>query len=169
MDLTTVLTNLSRGSYASPSAFASDVRLIWKNCMSYNADGSDFYLLAQEFSKRFEEKFSKVASAAAAPATAQGAGQGGKAGKAPVNDTMPSATEKSAFARSLFRIGKEELGKVVTVLDDKSPACLTKNSAEDEVEIDVDQISARVFWEVYEYVENVVGAAQQGGQGGKKK
>ena len=73
-----------------------------------------------------------------------------------IKDVEPTAVERQTFARNLFRIGKEELGKVVTVLDDKSPSALTKNSAEDEVEINVDSIVPRVFHELNDYVEGVV-------------
>ena len=31
-----------------------------QNCMLYNADGSDFYALAELFSRRFEERFQKI-------------------------------------------------------------------------------------------------------------
>ena len=49
----------------------------------------------------------------------------------------------------------------ITVLDDKSPQALTKNAAEDEVEINVDFIVPRVFHELNHYVTNLV-------QGGNK-
>ncbi|GMH57050.1 hypothetical protein TrST_g9719 [Triparma strigata] len=146
MDLTTVLKKLKSNQYSSCSSVESDVRLIWKNCMSYNADGSDFYLLASEFSKRFEEKISKLSKEPAVRSQVN-----------PTNDTLPTAEQKQSFARNLFRIGKEELGRVVTVLDDKSPEALTKNVAEDEVEVNVDRILGRVFWELEEYVAGVLG------------
>ena len=38
---------VNEGKYKSIHEAADDVRLIWKNCMTYNADGSDFYNLAQ--------------------------------------------------------------------------------------------------------------------------
>eukprot|EP00519_Triparma_laevis_P003220 CAMPEP_0182504482 /NCGR_PEP_ID=MMETSP1321-20130603/17290_1 /TAXON_ID=91990 /ORGANISM="Bolidomonas sp., Strain RCC1657" /LENGTH=184 /DNA_ID=CAMNT_0024709849 /DNA_START=92 /DNA_END=643 /DNA_ORIENTATION=+ len=138
MDLTTVLKKLKSNQYPSLTSVSSDVRLIWKNCMTYNADGSDFYLLASEFSKRFEEKISKLSKDPSAVKSSQGL---------EANDTAPSPEQKQCFARNLFRIGKEELGRVVTVLDDKSPEALTKNVAEDEVEVNVDRILGRVFWE----------------------
>jgi len=38
---------LKENKYKSIHDAADDFRLIWKNCMAYNADGSDFYNLAQ--------------------------------------------------------------------------------------------------------------------------
>lgn len=47
MDLGLVKKKVNEGKYKSIHEAAEDVRLIWKNCMTYNADGSDFYNLAQ--------------------------------------------------------------------------------------------------------------------------
>ena len=47
MDLGLVKKKLNEGKYKTIHDAADDIRLIWKNCMAYNADGSDFYNLAQ--------------------------------------------------------------------------------------------------------------------------
>lgn len=60
MDLGTIKKKLDKGKYGDASECADDIRLVWKNCMTYNADGSDFYLLAESFSMRFEERFQKI-------------------------------------------------------------------------------------------------------------
>ena len=60
MDLGSVKRKLERGIYKSHKECADDVRLIWDNCMTYNADDSDFWRLAKAFSKKFEEKYKKI-------------------------------------------------------------------------------------------------------------
>jgi Bromodomain len=60
MDLGSVKRKLERSRYATAAAAAADIRLVWKNCMTYNAEGSDFWLLAKAFSKRFEDRYRKV-------------------------------------------------------------------------------------------------------------
>ncbi|KAL7477933.1 hypothetical protein ACHAW6_003721 [Cyclotella cf. meneghiniana] len=60
MDLGTIKKKLEKGKYMDAGECAGDIRLVWTNCMTYNADGSDFYLLAESFSKRFEERFQKI-------------------------------------------------------------------------------------------------------------
>ncbi len=60
MDLTTVKTKLEKGQYTHPREFKHDVNLVWTNCMTYNADGSDYYVLASNLKKVFEEKYSKA-------------------------------------------------------------------------------------------------------------
>ena len=60
MDLGTVKSKLEQGKYADASDCANDIRLVWKNCMTYNADGSDFYRLADSYCKRFDERYQKL-------------------------------------------------------------------------------------------------------------
>ena len=60
MDLGTIRKKLKKGRYVDASSVAEDIRLVWTNCMTYNDDGSDFYRLAQSYSKRFEERFQKL-------------------------------------------------------------------------------------------------------------
>lgn len=134
--------------------------------MTYNADGSDFYNLAQTMAKKFEEKFEKLCAQNEVAAAAAAGGDGG-AGGSMVEE--PTIEDKRAFAKSLYKIGKEELGKVIMDLDAKCPKALTKNSAEDEVEINVDLISPAAFAEVRAYVNEKVAEAGGAAGGGKKK
>lgn len=152
MDLGLVKKKMNDGKYKSIHDAAEDVRLIWKNCMTYNADGSDFYLLAETMSKKFEEKYGKLLKEQNVP-------EGGGAFEL----EEPSIEEKRTFAKSLYKITKEELGQIITDLDQKCPKALKKNSAEDEVEINVDFISPAVFHEVMQFVKNC------GGESGRKK
>ncbi|TMW60638.1 hypothetical protein Poli38472_000680 [Pythium oligandrum] len=59
MDLGSIATRLGRESYyVGPSAaslFAADVRLVFDNCKTFNAEGSDIWLLADELLKTFEK------------------------------------------------------------------------------------------------------------------
>ncbi|KAK1736889.1 bromodomain-containing protein [Skeletonema marinoi] len=168
MDLGLIKKKLHENKYKSIHDAADDVRLIWKNCMTYNADGSDFYNLAQTMAKKFEEKFEKLC-AQNEVAAAAGGGDGGAAasGGSGVAEE-PTIEEKRAFAKSLYKIGKDDLGKVIMDLDVKCPKSLIKNSAEDEVEINVDLISPAAFAEVREFVNEKVAEAG-GAAGGKKK
>eukprot|EP01121_Diplochlamys_sp_Union-15-3_P010481 TRINITY_DN2944_c1_g2_i1.p1 TRINITY_DN2944_c1_g2~~TRINITY_DN2944_c1_g2_i1.p1 ORF type:complete len:374 (-),score=58.28 TRINITY_DN2944_c1_g2_i1:61-1182(-) len=60
MDLRTIKENLLSGVYANALNFAEDVRLVWKNALTYNQSGSDICIMAQTMSVFFESKFSKV-------------------------------------------------------------------------------------------------------------
>ena len=160
MDLGTIKSKLENGKYKDLEEAANDVRLVWKNCMTYNQEGSDFYILAENMNKKFEDKFSKIEKDLASSAAGSGGG-GGKKKSAATNE--PTLEEKRTFAKNLYKISKEDLGKVVVELDTKCPSALTKNAVEDEVEINVDLISPALFYEVADFVKNSAGA------GGSKK
>jgi hypothetical protein len=65
MDLGTIRRKLERGQYESAAQCAQDVRQVWKNCLLYNAERSDFWLLAKSLGKRFEDRYRKVKAACA--------------------------------------------------------------------------------------------------------
>lgn len=156
MDLGQVKAKIERDEYTTVHHAANDVRLVWKNCMQYNADGSDFYNLASALSKRFEEKFKKLLKEAGVSAPSSSKAK--KTGE-------PSLEEKRAFAKSLYKISKEELGKIISDLDSKCPESLSRNQAEDEVHIMVDNISAAVFHDIMAFASTCANDAS----GRKKK
>ncbi|XP_057416151.1 transcription factor GTE7-like isoform X2 [Lotus japonicus] len=57
MDLGTVKSNLAKNVYATPSDFASDVRLTFNNALAYNPKGHDVYAIAEQLLVRFEELY----------------------------------------------------------------------------------------------------------------
>lgn len=60
MDLGTIKRRLERGQYNTAHQVAEDVRLVWRNCMTYNSEGSDFWLLAKAYSRRWEDRYRKI-------------------------------------------------------------------------------------------------------------
>jgi hypothetical protein len=60
MDLGTVQSKLESGKYSNPDHFAKDMRLIWKNAMTYNMPDSDIYNAAEKLKKLFDRQFLKV-------------------------------------------------------------------------------------------------------------
>jgi hypothetical protein len=60
MDLGTVKRKLERHEYGTAAECAYDIKLIWRNCQKYNAEGSEFWILAKSFIRRFEDLFRKV-------------------------------------------------------------------------------------------------------------
>jgi len=60
MDLGTVSKKILQGQYETIQDFAEDVRLVWKNCFTYNPPESDIVKMAQSLDAIFEEKFKKV-------------------------------------------------------------------------------------------------------------
>ena len=58
MDLGTIKTRLNEGQYGdNPEAFAADVRLVWKNCMTYNNPETEFHHTADRMRLLFEQAY----------------------------------------------------------------------------------------------------------------
>lgn len=145
MDLGTVKKKVALRKYTSIHEAAEDVRLVWTNCMTYNADGSDFFMLAKSLNKKWDEKYVKFL------ADYQVEGGAGAAGGAGAGDKV-SLDDKRAFAKTLFKISKEDLGKVIVEVDTKCPQALTKNSGEDECELNIDKIPPALFGELRAFI-----------------
>ena len=60
MDLGTIQKKMERNQYSTAWEVAQDIRLVWNNCMTYNAEGSDFWALAKQHLRRFEDRFRKI-------------------------------------------------------------------------------------------------------------
>lgn len=150
MDLGTVKKKISARKYGSIHEAADDIRLVWTNCMTYNADGSDFFMLAKNLNKKWDEKYNKF--------LAEHAVDRGPTG-ATTNDKI-SLDDKRAFAKSLYKLTKEDLGKVIVEIDSKCPQALTKNSAEDECELNVDKLTPSLFGELRAFVASCSSTSQ---------
>ncbi|KAL3849250.1 hypothetical protein ACJIZ3_011132 [Penstemon smallii] len=60
MDLGTIKTRLSQNMYNSPREFAEDVRLVFRNAMTYNPKGQDVHVMAEQLSQIFEERWAII-------------------------------------------------------------------------------------------------------------
>ncbi|RZB75515.1 Transcription factor GTE4 isoform B [Glycine soja] len=62
MDLGTVKSRLNKNWYKSPKEFAEDVRLTFRNAMTYNPPGQDVHIMAEQLSKIFEDRWAIIES-----------------------------------------------------------------------------------------------------------
>lgn len=60
MDLGSVEKKLINEEYTDIHQFATDVRLVWQNCLTYNQPGSDVVRMAEVLRDLFESKFVKI-------------------------------------------------------------------------------------------------------------
>ena len=147
MDLGTVKTRLKKKDhYQTIYQVNDDVRLVWRNCMTYNADGSDFYNLAKDLQDKWDKQYSALLKECRVAAPAPVA-KDDTAGKLSLQD-------RRNFAKSLFQITKEDLGRVLVELEQKCPESLKRNATEDEVEVNVDKLTAKVVEELNPFINN---------------
>jgi Bromodomain len=55
MDLGTITTRLKHDHYANPLEVLEDVRLVWRNCRTFNEPGSDVYKACDELAGYFDQ------------------------------------------------------------------------------------------------------------------
>ncbi|KAH3765763.1 Transcription factor GTE3 [Pelomyxa schiedti] len=60
MDLGTVLRRIRKQEYASPTECAKDVRLVFRNAMTYNTPNSAVYQQARALHNDFDTKFQNL-------------------------------------------------------------------------------------------------------------
>lgn len=172
MDLGTIKKRLKKGNYYKTLyQVAEDVRLVWTNCMTYNADGSDFYKLAENLQKKWDDKYTKLlkeCNHSAKPAAAASSA-GGKAAKS--DDGKVTIQEKKNFAKSLYQISKEDLGKILVEVEQKCPEAIVRNATEDEVEFNIDKLSSALIQELTNFVNSAKGKkkAPSGSSASNKK
>jgi len=169
MDLGTVKRSINARKYASIPEAAEDIRLVWTNCMTYNQDGSDFFLLAKNLSKKFEEKYSKLVNDLQLEVRPDTGGSGGAGGGVTAISGVVTLDEKRSFAKSLYTLSKEDLGKLIVEVDHKCPVALTKNMGEDEAELNVDKIPPAFFQELKAFVTVCHTTAPAGSKKGTKR
>jgi len=167
MDLGTVRSNLLSKKYANLSQFARDVNLVWKNCMAYNADKSDYYKLAKKLERQFNREMSKLNKKhSVAGASTQGAGTAGgsKTGRG------ISEEDKASFCNMIYKLNDINLGKFIQTVDELYASALRKNSAVD-VEVNIDALDLSAFRELEALIKKMLEAERlsKGGPVVKKK
>ena len=53
---------LTSGAYKDIYEYAYDMRLIWRNCCTYNQESADIYTIGRDLSDLFESKFAEIES-----------------------------------------------------------------------------------------------------------
>ncbi|CAM9392240.1 unnamed protein product [Chrysoparadoxa australica] len=148
MDLGTIRDKLEAGEYKFASQCAADIRLVWDNCKAYNLENSDFYVLANNLAKKFEEKYQRVSARDGADA---------------VDSQPPKLEGKMRLSRLLYKINREQLGEVIMLLDQECPEAVAR-TMENELELNLDALPGESFHKVLKVATDMVQAEQ-----GKKK
>uniref|UniRef100_A0A0A9HJ28 GTE904 n=1 Tax=Arundo donax TaxID=35708 RepID=A0A0A9HJ28_ARUDO len=130
MDLGTVLRRLERRRYADPPAFAADVRLTFRNAMSYNKRGDPVYESAAELSEIFEAGWASILAELPPP-------------------PPPDSERKLRFTDELTRLPESVQRTVAGILKERG-ACLQEKKG--EVEVDLGKADAATLDELDELI-----------------
>ncbi|KAK4486999.1 hypothetical protein RD792_006314 [Penstemon davidsonii] len=180
MDLGTVKKRLTQNWYETPLLFAEDVRLTFRNAMTYNPIGHGVYVIAEDLSKIFEEKWAPLEADymrefnnadVGLPMTREAPPQPDmKKGldkeqnitlsneisvpKKPKEDTKKremTYDEKQKLSIDLQDLPSEELATVVEIIRNRTTSITQED---DEIEIDIDTIDNETLWELDRFISN---------------
>lgn len=147
MDLSTVLNNLEQGRYSSTELFAKDVRLIWRNAMTYNRPDSDIYATADKFKRLFDRRFSKIAKT-------------GGVRRRRENEPQVSRVDQTRFANLASALNSEDLGVLIDMLQKECPEALNEED-DDDVEIEIGAIDSTTLLSLISFAETCLNNAKK--------
>ncbi|KAL3632759.1 hypothetical protein CASFOL_025743 [Castilleja foliolosa] len=164
MDLGTVKNRLAQSWYKSPVEFAEDVRLTFRNAMTYNPKEQDVYVMAEQLSKIFEDKWADMKKTIDIPQlidlkrkTMDGVAQSGKVPvpkkpKAKDRDKREMTyDEKHKLSVNLQNLPSEKLENVVQIIKKRNSSV---SQQDDEFEVDIDNVDTETLWELDRFVTN---------------
>ncbi|KAF4367240.1 hypothetical protein G4B88_026747 [Cannabis sativa] len=186
MDLGTVKSKLASGSYSNPMEFYADVRLTFTNAMTYNPRGNDVHAMADTLNKFFEVRWKaiekKLPKAHPKPLPEKSGSRvnlelaepAPPSKKRKVIPTQPELRPEPA-KRVMNDEEKHRLGKqlesllggenempvnIINFLKDNSSE--SKDSGEDEIEIDIDDLSDDTLFTLRKLVDEYLEEKQKG-------
>lgn len=162
MDLGTVKSKIASGSYSSPLDFVADVRLTFANAMTYNPPGNDVHIMADTLSKFFEVRWKTIEKKLPKPEPQPLAEKSGPRENVETTKPMPPSKKRKITpvqpevipepAKRVMTVEeKHNLGRELESLLSEMPLHIIdflkenssngKDSGEDEIEIDIDDLS----------------------------
>ncbi|KAL2515352.1 Transcription factor GTE10 [Forsythia ovata] len=100
MDLGTIKTKLLSGRYSSPEEFAADVRLTFKNAMTYNPPGHHVHHTAEKMNKLFEVRWKQIEKKTPVTMDASMPSKAGAIMEAKTPSMPPSKKQKTTFTEN---------------------------------------------------------------------
>jgi hypothetical protein len=164
MDLGTIQQKLDEGRYKDAAGFASDMRLIWENCMKYNRPDSDLHMTAEKLSKLFEKKYQKIKSSATTGGAAQSSGK--KSVTKESNEA--SRADRLKFSQLVNQLAPEQLGSLVEMIQKDCPEALNEEE-DDEIEIEINNIDQPTLLALNNYASNCVSGGATAVEANKKQ
>jgi len=147
MDLGTIETKLLEGKYSSPAAFSADVRLVWKNAMTYNRPDSDIYDTADKLGKLFEKKFATISKSPTKKSRKE-EGSSSSSGGGEVREV--SRADRLKLSQAVNQLSGEDLGTLVEIIQKECPEALNEED-DDEVEIEINNIDAKTLHQLNQF------------------
>ncbi|KAM6565504.1 hypothetical protein CsatA_024632 [Cannabis sativa] len=185
MDLGTVKSKLASGSYSNPMEFYADVRLTFTNAMTYNPPGNDVHAMADTLNKFFEVRWKSIEKKLPKVHSQPLPEKSGSVVDLEIAEPNPPSKKRKVIPtqpevrpepvkrvmndEEKHRLGKELeslLGEnempvhIIDFLRDNSSE--SKDSGEDEIEIDIDDLSDETLFTLRKLVDEYLEEKQKG-------
>lgn len=159
MDLGTVEKKLIGNKYKNTEAFAADVRLVWKNAMTYNRADSGIYQTADNLAKLFEKKIVKAkkggAPAAGAAATPSSTTKRKREATPKGESREATRQDRVKFSQLVNQLSSDQLGHVVSIIQQQCPDALNEEDDE-ELEIEINSIDSSTLLSLTAYATECI-------------
>eukprot|EP00824_Muranothrix_gubernata_P010709 TRINITY_DN2380_c3_g1_i2.p2 TRINITY_DN2380_c3_g1~~TRINITY_DN2380_c3_g1_i2.p2 ORF type:complete len:397 (+),score=74.82 TRINITY_DN2380_c3_g1_i2:110-1300(+) len=155
MDLGTIKTRLDTGGYTDMNEVARDIRLVWRNAMTYNPPDNDSHIMARALSEAFEDKWRDLLDRLGIPAYEEEMGKRKRSERSSLEGDRsrdPMSEMEGRWLRySITELSSDELQAVVGIVNENMG--LHKNLDEGaELEINIDEWDTRTQRAVEKYV-----------------
>ncbi|KAL4580399.1 hypothetical protein LXL04_016590 [Taraxacum kok-saghyz] len=175
MDLGTIKSRLAQNFYKTPTEFAEDVKLTFDNAMTYNPEGQDVHVMAQQLKTIFEERWAVIEfewrhgtttrtkmAPMSLPLMGTKLQQVKNSGFAPGSRKKPKAKdlnkrnmtyeEKQKLGANLQGLPIEKLDNIVQIIKKGRSTSLSQH--DDQIEVDIDSVDVETLWELDRFVTN---------------
>ena len=145
MDLGTVKENLINDKYIVFNGIINDLNLIWKNCRTYNSDGSDIVKYANYCEKKLNQlidkqfKDHKVLK---------------ESSKSKNENSLLNLSDKSKFIEIIRDLTNEELTEIIKIILKECPKGI-EDIDNEKLQIKIDLLDYRTFDIIQNYIAKI--------------
>ena len=147
MDLGTVKKNLLNKVYNTFQEFLSDIDLIWKNCKTYNMQGSEIVKMSNHCEKVFKKQMEKLFKN-------YNANNKKEKDKNNHNENVLSMNEKISLTEKIRILSSDGLTQIVNIITKECPKGI-ENIDSEKLQIKIDLLDHKTYDLLMECIENL--------------
>ncbi|XP_057491106.1 transcription factor GTE8-like isoform X2 [Actinidia eriantha] len=179
MDLGTIKSKIASSEYSSPLDFAADVRLTFSNAMTYNPRGNDVHFMADTLSKFFEVRWKVIEKKL--PKSSDSLQEKSRLHEEERVKPMPPSKKRKITSaqkinpepviRIMKNVEKQQLSREMESLQGELPDNIVEflrehssngmETGEDEIEIDIDDLSADTLFTLRKLLDDFLQEKQR--------
>ncbi len=147
MDLSTAKSKLLKNEYSTFQDFYNDIDLIWKNCKTYNMNGSEIVKMCNHCEKVFKKQMEKLF---------KNYNSNSKKDKEKNNhnENVLSMSEKISLTEKIRILSSDGLTQIVNIITKECPKGI-ENIDSEKLQIKIDLLDHKTYDLLMECIENL--------------